>query len=1125
MSRNRRLVSKRGAPLGALVVAMMTGPSARADWPMARHDATRTGASAGTSDFASPRVAWKTYLGGALARGSYAVPIPLRVADVDRDGALEVLVVAGGQLSALRLDGTLAWASGPRGLAKIDAIADLDGDGALEVVAETLDHVVVFAGANGARLWTEPDGEMGRISGVRVADVTGDAKPEIVVEECGCCAPNSGKTGFAHSFAGGFAANGPIWALPVIGCSAAAALTIFDADADGVPEVLAAAIDRLLALDGPTAATLATTASLGAWTSASECVPSDLDGAPGDELVCIQSSDQAPDARRVYALRLTKGAAPSLDVVWTRVLAPPRGALDYLPPVHDLDGDGSPELVISSRDEAGAWSTLVLDARTGVELGAIPGRRLAGVAKLDGAKGATIVASDASGVEGHRWDPAAIPTLSRVFAIAGVAAVTEADTTLALVSHLGARLVTTDLDGDGIGEIVTTSTTGAAKITAWDASGAAPFARGELAMANGTTPAWIWSVPTAKAGARSLAILGDDGALTLLDERFVRARGLVEGGLPVGGHYAAGAWRDLSHTPVVARLGDAAAASVLVPDSRGALVRFDGADAALHVAPTRSWERTHTLAANVVAGLDGAAPGVACLHAVEPLASPPSWEARVLAADGRVLATSALGGAPLGDVVAARRGATGAPALVVQWGAPGDLLLHTEAFASGGGAPLWSSVPFDPGAGRIPAGLSATDWNGDGVDDLVFQGRATLVLDGASGDELARGGPDDAYYLVTPHDLDGDGEQEVTLHGGFRAARAYRHDLSTLVFAGANDDQPYPYGAIARCDDGPVLVEAALNHPAVLRTTRLFGAALGTSTTVTLAGGTLFSAGAAPPPGTFLGALGATNVHADLRGDGRPVAVVGSSDGHLYAVDPCAGSLVFAKAFPSAVGEAVFGDTDGDGRDEIVVTAADGYLYVLRNDGLAPPTDVIDLAAAGGATDVDSVDATDRLRGAWTRSASASGYEVAIVDVSQRPLGAPTWHDVGDVDEAEVSGLPLVDGARYRFVVRATGPGGPSVDVASDGVTANAPVVAPDAGADASVDALADASEDATHEAAPPADDPSAGGGCGCEVPRRDGGSASAWLAALGALVVAARARRPRRLALTGAPARGTRSA
>ncbi len=47
--------------------------------------------------------------------------------------------------------------------------------------------------------------------------------------------------------------------------------------------------------------------------------------------------------------------------------------------------------------------------------------------------------------------------------------------------------------------------------------------------------------------------------------------------------------------------------------------------------------------------------------------------------------------------------------------------------------------------------------------------------------------------------------------------------------------------------------------------------------------------------------------------------MVGSSDGWLYAIDPCQGTLTFAYNFNAPVGEPVFGDTDGDGFDEILV--------------------------------------------------------------------------------------------------------------------------------------------------------------------------------------------------------------
>src|SRR5262249_47307867 len=147
-------------------------------------------------------------------------------------------------------------------------------------------------------------------------------------------------------------------------------------------------------------------------------------------------------------------------------------------------------------------------------------------------------------------------------------------------------------------------------------------------------------------------------------------------------------------------------------------------------------------------------------------------------------------------------------------------------------------------------------------------------------------------------------------------------------------------------------VEGSLASSARLRMTRVSGTSTGSTTTIVLASGQAFpDEASATAAGATLGQLTATNVHPNLTGSGLPIAVVGSSDGYLYAVDPCSATLEFAYRFGDPVGEPVFGDTDGDGRDEILVTSADGYLYGIKNEAIAKPSFVDDIDLAHGVTD------------------------------------------------------------------------------------------------------------------------------------------------------------------------------
>ena len=146
----------------------------------------------------------------------------------------------------------------------------------------------------------------------------------------------------------------------------------------------------------------------------------------------------------------------------------------------------------------------------------------------------------------------------------------------------------------------------------------------------------------------------------------------------------------------------------------------------------------------------------------------------------------------------------------------------------------------------------------------------------------------------------------------------------------AEADQPYAYGAIATCPERAVLVSGSKANPARVKITPLGGANAGSQSTYVVAGGELYSdEAAAQAANAVLGSVGDITVGSDITGDGWPTALIPSTDGFLYGLQPCSETLRFAVDLGAPVGEAVLGDTDDDGRDEIIVSVADGYLYGL----------------------------------------------------------------------------------------------------------------------------------------------------------------------------------------------------
>ncbi|MBZ0119891.1 MAG: hypothetical protein K8H88_23080, partial [Sandaracinaceae bacterium] len=268
--------------------------------------------------------------------------------------------------------------------------------------------------------------------------------------------------------------------------------------------------------------------------------------------------------------------------------------------------------------------------------------------------------------------------------------------------------------------------------------------------------------------------------------------------------------------------------------------------------------------------------------------------------------------------------------------------------------------------------------------------------------------------------------------------------------------------------------------------------------------------------GAFAGQLTSVAVHADLAGDGRPAALVGSTDGWLYWIAPCDGSLVHAIELGVAVGQPVFGDTDGDGLDEILVSAADGYLYGIEQRYAASPAFVndIDPADPTSTDDADYITTEGTFIARWGAVPGALRYEVGLFDEAGRPVLSPRWRDMGTQTEVTLEGVALEIGRRYYAGVRAYSAQGPSVDAVSDGAFVRSPAAMIDAGMDAGADAG-------------PGPRPSSG--CGCRVGPRDHG-AHLWLVLALAVWSGRRRGRARRAsvvpgrALRGARRRGSAS-
>ncbi len=1008
---------------------LLAPPAADADWPVARHDAQRTARTDGTCDITEPVVYWKRYLGGLLTDPAFLVH------DVDADGAAEMLMIAGGSAMAKERTDAVVWRTLPLDLTAFAGLVDLDGDGAVELIARSTDRVYVLAPATGAILWAEPAGEMGTIGATRLGDVDGDDLPELIILECACCSVISGNTGFVRSFASGLATPTLLWEFPVARCGGQDALTLVDADGAGPLEVLMGDRFELALLDGATGAELARSPALGVTVQRSQCRAADLDGTGGEELVCVLNlgTDPATNDRKVFALRY-QAATDELEQVWSRTLAIDAGELQWVDLVTDADGDGLPEVVVAASDDGADWTTHVMAGDTGATIGTIPGELIVGSAGVG--TGAVLLTSTATHLSGWRL---VAGTLALDWTLLDTDVQLTFDAALAARGSVVRRAATAQMGSDPLPDLITVKRSAPGQLTSYDLAAGDPAASGSYQFPAQVHAAGMWPIIDPTAAELQLAVARNDGILTLFEAALTPARAdddASTAALRTGGYYASG-WRRVDDTPRVARIDDGAA-RVLVVDSRGSLVVLDASAGSFAAPPRTLWEIPAASGAAVIPGLDGERPGVVCRLLDQPPATPPTYSIAAYTGSGDELWRQPAPRVPDNDLVPGRFDGDGVPDLVFQWGDPGDVLLQTRAISGVDGATLWDATPVDPGAGRQPAGVAVHDRDGDGRDDVYHQAQLTQILSGADGSEQAASAAGPPYFLPTLIDVDDDAALEVVLHGGNQAVRALDDDLGAALFTSADDNRPFPYGAVADCGGGrQVLIEGSARDRPRLKVTELAGAEVGVEQSFVLAGGALYGTeGEAALSTSLLGQLTSATVHQDLTGAGRPSVVVGSTDGFLYAVDPCARAVDFVHGFGAAVGEAVFGDSDGDGRDEILVTVADGYLYALRTFAIAAPESALDTDPfSDDPADLADVETRSTLEATWTAVTGATGYEVAVVDSQGAYVTSPPWQAAGSETTLQMLGLPLISNEVYRVSVRAIGANGDrSTDTVSDGV-------------------------------------------------------------------------------------------
>jgi outer membrane protein assembly factor BamB len=1013
-----------------LGASLLSGGLARGDWPSAAHDARRSARADGVANLTTPAAFWRFRAGGSIGSGA------VEPFDVDGDGREELILVSGGRVVAREPQTDLVKWETPLldNSLQMVGLANLDGVGEPELVAFSNRNAYVLSPSTGTIHWIEPDGEMGTIGAVRIADLDGDAAPDLLVQECGCCAVIGPISGVAYRFASGGSLSTPAlsWVSPPANCGSAASFAVVHMRDPAQTEVIVGTYPQLALVDGTTGATIATTPTQPAGVQGAHCVGVNVDVTPAEELLCVRTQQVSGPPGTGHLLTQFRLVGSALEVAWEVPVGDVDGAV-VIPPgaIADLDGDGQSEVLLAGKDSSDDWVTLVFDAQTGVEVGSLSGEEVVGSVAIDDGE-RLILTRTAGSLNASSFGPLGVTPR---FALGDRTASETVDRRRQHLSAIHRELVSVDLDGDGARELITSDAVTGADLTAHDVSTGAPQLVAEYQSPASVAVSTSWGFSLSAYGSH-ITVAQSDGNLHVLDAAWNPLSGNPEVGVRFGNYHSSGTFRGLKTTPVAADLGDKGPPGLLVQTSRGSLDRLDARNATFAQGPSRVWSVPDTTAAQVVSA-DNDVRVVAIRNS-----SADQQDIVGLSSAGEDRWIAPLTGVALTDLVVGNYDGDATFDVIVEWGSPFDFIGQVRAIRGTDGGVLWDAPPFGP-YNRQPSGGAAADWNQDGVDDFVYHADGTRIRSGADGALLQEGlsGPIWSYLTPILDDVDGDGEDEVTLTAGVVPLGTLDHDIGTVLWQGAEQDLPLPYGTIARCDGrAPVLVSASWQFPARLKLTETSGLGAGEQATVVLAGGEVFpTMQDAELAGVRSGQLVSPIVHSNLFDGSGDQVLVGSDDGWLYALDPCLLTLSWSLFFNAPVGAVIAADVDADGLDEVLVSVADGFLYAIKQAVVPAVQEVRDTDPPSGVTnaDVDEITTIDTLHAAWDVVEGAVAYEVAFVraEVDGGGLITDGWLSVGDITATSVGELPLVDGKRYFAAVRAQdAQGNRSPDVLSDGV-------------------------------------------------------------------------------------------
>ncbi len=1020
------------ATVWGLVLVLLATSTALAEWPMARHDARRSGFVDGTAPIATPQPAWTTFLGGKLQWHQW---IP--GAFVSVTGTLSVVALIGGNLESRRIDDGLLWSTSLYALDNLCGRYDLDGDGSKEIVAsgrgpEGAFSAFVFDSLTGQQLWRTAPGLIGHIDdSVRIVDVDGDGIVDLFAVNANPTEPGATpKKGFVFTFASGYDAAVQLSSLdtaaprdyPVDYYDA-----VLDMNGDLSPDLFVMGRDNVYLYDLATGVLHGATDDDAGKTSAGRAKTrvTDVDGDGDDEVLIFPSGGWSATYNSVRVAMFDwdhLAARPVL--VWERAAA-------------DFDTDqmahadtsiaavtGLQEQVVVAFRHAPAPDFLleVLDTATGALVTSVADARPLATHDVNGDGMAEIFIERLDGTRAVLTHDGAggLMVMHELGATMNVALCAQRDQAGYHVAKR--RAVCTGFGGI----ILTESPTEGSSLHVADLSGASIDTMAAIASPPNTTfmATHVGSYPDLEEYATLSAVTSAGRLFVYSPTSYAPLNYQPDGDQPVLGMRVRSnepGYGDLTGFPVAADVDGDGGEEVLVITSSGELVVHTFKSGA---GPTPLWT-TQDVGRVVVARDDDGVPVIVAMdHKVMRAfdgAGDLLWTNDMTGGGtnilyGDVVTADILGAA--GDEIAFQtRGSDGAQRLVV-YSADGGLVFDVVADVNNLGMRRLAVANLGGPGGppSIIGGTAVSMWRFNATD-----GASTVLT------------PTEISVHSVISDPAGDGFDRVFLAS--RNHFEFYDPAVGMVYTNAVPQNQPVLGAKVSCAGEDTYVAAKAYTGTVVATTMGTGATLWT---MAYANGVAYAneaaanaAGATPGALANVAAIG----HLPDAGSG-PSALVGSADGSVYALDACGGDIHWSYALGAGVREVVVADTDGDGAFEVVAATADGQLSGLAEATILGPTGVIDIDPPSGIVDVDvdDIESSDTLYVKWDAEAGAT-YEVmartvdgAVVSGGFQPASSP--------GNQALSGLPLVVGLRYEVGVRAQDGSGETSPVTwSDGVT------------------------------------------------------------------------------------------